>query len=157
MTVRSTSLEAYRAIRDSGKLATAQWEVYEFMYDNGPLTAAEAVEKMRASGIIRKVWFGQTRARFTELHDMGLLESVGERKCSVTGFTAMVMDVTALAYPRKLKKSDWKKLGEFRKFSELLEHEPTMEALKNRANDLKFATFRKDGKRRWKTLVRESM
>lgn len=90
---RQTSVEAYRYVQDSGVLGQRQFEVYDVLYRFGPLTANEAFNII-AKEKRRPNFDSNTRARFTELREMGAIVEVGERVCSVTGMTVILWDVT---------------------------------------------------------------
>lgn len=83
---RKTSAEAFAKIQ--GVLGGIQWEVYQHLYESGPLTAREVASKMPLYQL------DSVRNRFAELEAMGVIEAVGERVCNVTGFNATTWDVT---------------------------------------------------------------
>ncbi len=97
---RDTSREAYFKLRDSGVLSERRWEVYELVYLHGPATSAELLER-RIRGMRALT---QSRARFTELRDMGLLRELEPRTCKVTGHRAIVWEVTDESEPRPIKR-----------------------------------------------------
>jgi hypothetical protein len=90
---RETSIEAYMKIKESGLLSERRWEVYNVVYNNGPLTSAEAFRILNAGRPIKNIT--QSRARFTELRDMGVFKEVGEKFCSITGHKVILWDVTS--------------------------------------------------------------
>lgn len=92
---RQTSVEAYSTIKESGLLGKRQLEVYEIVYQNGPMTASEAFELLKQKSDLSLRFDSNTHARFTECRDMGLLSEVGERKCKITGRNVIEWDVTA--------------------------------------------------------------
>jgi predicted ArsR family transcriptional regulator len=69
-------------------------EVYECVYNNGPMTASEAFE-------ILGLQTNQS-GRLTDLRNRGVLEENGKRKCSITGRRAILWQVTG-ALPKKIK------------------------------------------------------
>lgn len=87
MTVRDTSLAAYRAIVDNGWLGRAQEAVYVCLYHYGPLTAQEVFKRLGMET--------NQSGRFTELRDMGLIKEAGERVCTVTARSVIEWDVTS--------------------------------------------------------------
>jgi hypothetical protein len=121
--VRETSIEAYNRVKESGYVGRKQKEVYHVVFYYGPMTSAECYAKMRElwpSQYLGITVLTQSRARFTELREMGLLQEVGKRKCKVTRNTVLVWDVTN-RFPVPLKKDvkvsvppltekDWKAL-----------------------------------------------
>lgn len=95
---RATSAQAYDHLVESGRLAARHAEVYATVYEHGPLTANEAWEIIRSKrGGLR--YDSNTRARFTELRDMGLLQECGTRACTITGRACLVWDVTDQVVP----------------------------------------------------------
>lgn len=96
---RRTSAMAFQQIKEEGLLSRERWRAYKAVYEIGPCTSAEAFFQMTNTNTQR---ITQSRARFTELRDMGVLTEVGTRKCSVTGRTAIVWQVTN-RLPQKLK------------------------------------------------------
>ena len=88
--MRSTSLQAYTAIKEGGLLSQLRFEVYEKIVEHGPMTANEMwgfyfKESRQAHSI---------SPRFSELESMGVLYQLMERKCRYTGNNAIVWDVT---------------------------------------------------------------
>jgi len=83
---RRTSIEAYEALKESGKLSRLRWIIYDYLFHNGPATAQEA---FKALGL-------QTNqsGRFTELRQLGVIEEVGRAQCRVTGREVIAWDVT---------------------------------------------------------------
>lgn len=90
--MRKTSAEAFAKIQ--GVLGGIQLEVYNIIYEHGPITAREIASKMPLYQI------DSIRNRPAELEEMGLIEVVGERVCNITGFNAQTWDVTGLADPK---------------------------------------------------------
>jgi Fe2+ or Zn2+ uptake regulation protein len=88
---RKTSIEAYTRIKENGLLSKRRWEVYEILYHNGPLTAHEVV------AIARRTYphANQTsfNARLTELEEVGVAETCGEKINPVSGFHNKLWDV----------------------------------------------------------------
>lgn len=99
---RQTSIEAYNTIKENGLLSARRWQVYKTVYENGPITSAEAFQIMNQGSPMRNIT--QSRARFTELRDMGVFTEVGKRICSVTGMTVILWDCTK-NLPINFKKS----------------------------------------------------
>lgn len=88
MTARRTSREAYHEIADRGLLSAARWKVYNWLYHDGPLTGSELNGRALDSGT------PGLHKRLSELKDLGVVCEVRERKCKVTGRTAIEWDVT---------------------------------------------------------------
>lgn len=90
--VRKTSIEAYHKIKDGGLLSERRWQVYACVFEHGPMTSAEAFRIINGYNPIKNIT--QSRARFTELREMGVFAEVGEKICSVTNHKAILWDVT---------------------------------------------------------------
>ena len=87
---RQTSIDCYNQIKAEGLLSNRRFEVYEAIFKNAPCTGAEAV-----MGIINsKNVYSQSRARFTELRNMGVIYEKGIKKCSITGRKVIEYDLT---------------------------------------------------------------
>ena len=87
--IRETSIQAYREIQDSGRLSQLQILVYRTLFQHGPLSRTETAHKI--VGAARD----GVHQRFCELKNAGLIKIVGKRKCSITGKTVRVWDVTS--------------------------------------------------------------
>jgi len=95
---RQTSVQAYHQIRNEGLLTKLKLQVYETLYQHGPLTAGE----------LCGIYFPKTprpslSPRFAELEELGVVKTVGVRPCQKTQRNAYVWDVTDQV-PRKLEK-----------------------------------------------------
>ena len=91
--VRDTSIEAYNKIKENGLLSKRRWQVYDVVYNHGPMTSGEAFKILNNGSATKSLT--QSRARFTELREMGVFVELGERTCSVTGHAAILWDVTS--------------------------------------------------------------
>lgn len=105
MTLRQTSLEAYRHIESEGLLSRVRFEVYSILFHHGPLTMAD-IHKRLSKG--RSVSGGTYTSRLSELERMGVIREVKRVKCPITGRTATLWDVTSslpikFEKPKKLK------------------------------------------------------
>jgi len=90
--VRSTSARVYHQLEAEGELEKSRGRVYQLLYWHGPLTSKEVMEELAARDGYRTV--PQTRARFTELREMGAICEVGETVCSISGKDVILWDVT---------------------------------------------------------------
>jgi hypothetical protein len=88
MATRETSIETYNQIKAEGLLGKMQIEVLGAVVENWPCTSGEAFDRMRDHR--ERSPLSQTRARFTELRDNGVIEEVGERICKISGRNAIV-------------------------------------------------------------------
>lgn len=83
---RSTSIQAYQAMLQSGLLGARQKQAYAVLFHFGPLTGNELSARMKMPG----QW-----KRCSELKKRGLVTEVGERNCSITGINCITWDVTS--------------------------------------------------------------
>lgn len=90
---RDTSILAYHKIKENGLLSQRRRQVYETVFNYGPMTSAEAFKIINQNSPIKNIT--QSRARFTELRSMGVFKEIGQKICSVTGHTAINWDVTS--------------------------------------------------------------
>lgn len=102
---RDTSIEAYHKMRDQGLLGRRRLEIYEIVCLHGPMTANQAFQYLdksyRADGRVFR-FDSNTRARFTELREMGALEERGEVVCPVSGMNVINWAITgSLAHKRE--------------------------------------------------------
>lgn len=104
---RQTSIDAYNHIKKNGLLGKRQWEVYEVLYADGPLTANEVFSKLYQKNIGPTNAASNSAARFSELRRRGVISEVGKKQCSVTGMNAIAWDVTS-NLPTKLAKTKTK-------------------------------------------------
>lgn len=87
--VRQTSIDVYNEIRASGVLNEWQTNVWQCLYENGPMTQGELWD----------IYFPERQRhdicpRFAELKKMGAIEEVGKRKCAVTDRLCLVWATT---------------------------------------------------------------
>jgi len=119
-TCAETSRNAYARIKAEGLLSKMQFLVYEYVHAAcRPCTGAELEVYLReVHGGLRHY-----HQRLSELERVGVIEKVGERKCSVTGFVAYEWAVTGRV-PRKegVERVGWK--------ARALEAERLLEAVK---------------------------
>lgn len=76
MSIAPTSVEAWRALCQSGTLTQRRFEVLECLALYGPMTANELEKKLHNTS---------AHKRLSELQDLGVVEIVRERECTVTG------------------------------------------------------------------------
>jgi molybdopterin/thiamine biosynthesis adenylyltransferase len=108
---RKTSAETYQQIIAEGYISAKRLEVYKTIYKHGQMTSAEAFLIINQNKP-KKSALDQSRARFTELRDMGVLEEVCERFCKVTGRKVIVWGTTdnlPIKLPKKASKQQRKK------------------------------------------------
>ena len=93
--IRQTSIDAYNQIIKDGSLVKLKLKIYKSIMDNEGLTSAE----MHYSYFPYKQ-ISTVRARYTELHKLGCIDSLETRRCSVTGYRTSTWTLTD-AQPRK--------------------------------------------------------
>jgi len=87
MATRQTSIDCYNQIRAKGLLSKQRFEVYSALLKMGkPSTTREVYATMNV--------LKQEATRFTELRNIGVIYEVRNRKCSITGRTAIEWDLT---------------------------------------------------------------
>ena len=96
--VRQTSIDAYNNIKQNGLLARKRWEVYDYLFHNGPCTARSMVKSLTEQGITLG-W--SCTGRLSELREAGVVIELGTVKCPETNQTVILWDVTSLATPIK--------------------------------------------------------
>lgn len=90
MKARQTSIDCYNQIKLNGLLSKKRFEVYEALFNNAPCTSSEAMlNNLNGSNVL-----SQSRSRFTELRELGVIYEKKERKCNVTGKTVIEWDLT---------------------------------------------------------------
>jgi|TARA_R110001583_G_scaffold56221_1_gene170027 hypothetical protein len=100
MNIRQTSIDCYNQIKSEGLLSTMRFKVYEAILNNAPCTSGEAFATMTT----KENQISQSRARFTELREMGVIYEVQNRKCTITGMNVIEWDLTD-KLPINIKKS----------------------------------------------------
>lgn len=84
--VRKTSINVYNEIKNNGLLSKRRFEIYSAVFKYGPVTAMEVFKKLKLNT--------NQSGRFSELRDMGVIQEVGEKQCSITGRTAIIWEAT---------------------------------------------------------------
>lgn len=94
---RQTSIDAYHEIKLKGLLSVRRFQIYDVLHRFGALTANEVFEILKKETDPSGKQFrfdSNTRARFTELRELGVVKELGTQKCSVTGRECILWDVT---------------------------------------------------------------
>jgi len=99
--IRQTSIECYNQIKQEGLLSKKRLQVYEAILKLAPCTSGEAFATMTT----KENQISQSRARFTELRELGVIYERGEKKCSITGRNVIEWDLTD-RLPINIKKSN---------------------------------------------------
>jgi len=90
--VRQTSIDAYNTIKNNGLLSKRRWEVYDALFNYGPLTATQIASKM--PGFKSQSVGANVHARLGELRSFGVVVELGEVECPETGNTVILWEVT---------------------------------------------------------------
>ena len=102
MKTRQTSIDCYNKIKEEGLLSKMRLKVYEAILRKAPCTSGEAFAVMTT----KENQISQSRARFTELRELGVIYEVQNRKCSITGMNVIEWDLTDnLPKEAKLRKT----------------------------------------------------
>lgn len=102
--IRQTSIEAYNQIKNSGLLSERRWQVYDVLFEYGPMTGGETFQRMKQKYSVMAPTNSNTTTRLGELRNMGVVMELGTKTCSVSGQTVILWDVTD-KLPTKLVKS----------------------------------------------------
>ena len=94
---RETSMAAYETARASGLVGLRQLQVLRIVALHGPMTANEAFNVLSAELGKEFRFDSNTRARFTELRDLNLLQEDGRRQCTITGRACISWKLTGMA------------------------------------------------------------
>ena len=105
MTTRQTSIDCYNKIKEQGLLSNMRFKVYEAILKKAPCTSGEAFAIMTT----KENQISQSRARFTELRELGVIYEKGEKQCTITGRNVIEWDLTDrlpinIKNPNKTKK-----------------------------------------------------
>lgn len=101
MKTRQTSIDCYNQIKEEGLLSKMRFKVYESILTNAPCTSAEVLSTM----LSKNSAITSSRARFTELRELGVIYEVRNRKCTITGRTSIEWDLTD-RLPINIKKTN---------------------------------------------------
>ena len=88
--MRQTSIDCYNQIKEQGLLSNMRFKVYEAILKKAPCTSGEAFATMTT----KENQISQSRARFTELRNLGVIYEKGEKQCSITGRNVIEWDLT---------------------------------------------------------------
>lgn len=116
--IRHTSKEAYRTIKENGLLSEKRLQIYEILYNHGPLTYNEIFKILQGHSNIASANIG---ARLNEMKKMGCIIECGIKSCSVTGMNVILWDVTDKLPRKKIEEKLPTKNAVINKLCELLE------------------------------------
>jgi hypothetical protein len=98
MMVRETSILAYKRIKENGLLSKRRFEVYECLFQHGPMTQMEVCRKLNSEVAHDRSF----TPRFSELKRLGVIREMGVTTCKIMNSTAILWEVTN-KIPGKLK------------------------------------------------------
>ena len=101
MNTRQTSIDCYNEIKANGLLSKTRLQVYLAILKNAPCSSGEAFATMTT----KENQISQSRARFTELRELGVIYEKGEKQCSITGRNVIEWDLTD-RLPVNIKKTN---------------------------------------------------
>ena len=101
MKTRQTSIDCFNQIKEEGLLSNMRFKIYESILINAPCTSAEVLSTM----LSKNSAITSSRARFTELRELGVIYEVQTRKCTITGRTSIEWDLTD-RLPVNMKKTN---------------------------------------------------
>lgn len=109
---RKTSNDVYFEIMNNGLLSKMREEVYECLFNYGPMTGAEVSVLVKKKGGVSET----VRNRLTELREMDAVDELGTTLCPITG-RKVILWVTSGRKPRPLarKKTKRSKVEEIRR------------------------------------------
>lgn len=98
---RETSAAVYKQIEEEGLLSRLRFEVYSAIFKHGPITQGECWKDHFSHQQRHTV-----APRFAELEARGVIKTVGQRPCGVTGRMTLAWDVTTNLpkEPKKIEK-----------------------------------------------------
>lgn len=97
--IRETSIEVYHQIKQEGLLSRRRWEVYEVIFNQGPMSIGMVCTELARRGIDSR----SISPRFAELRDMELIKEVRTDICKSTGREVIFWDVTS-NLPKEFKR-----------------------------------------------------
>lgn len=90
MKTRQTSIDCYNEIKENKLLSKKRFEVFEAILKTAPCTSGEAFATMTT----KENQISQSRARFTELRELGVIYEKDVRKCRITNRNVIEWDLT---------------------------------------------------------------
>ena len=109
MKTRQTSIDCYNEIKENQLLSKKRFEVFEAILKTAPCTSGEAFSTMTT----KENQISQSRARFTELRELGVIYEKDVRKCRITNRNVIEWDLTGrLPKDVKLSKNNKKTRSE---------------------------------------------
>lgn len=89
--VRRTSIEVYNKIKRDGLLSRKRLEIYEVLFEHGPLTGNEIFRKLKG---VSHIVHANIHSRLNEMERLGVAVRIGIRACNVTGNNVDLWELT---------------------------------------------------------------
>lgn len=105
--MRLTNLDAYRQIKDSGILSRRRLEVYNILFQYGPMTGGELSEMLPKK--LSRTIGSNVHARLAELKQMGCVDETGTSICKISGMEVIKWAVN-FKMPRKFKRKSLREI-----------------------------------------------
>jgi len=93
MNVRSTSIDAYKKVVDSGLLSKKLIQAFTIIYRFGPITSREA-NAFYVSAYKAENNLNQFRALLTHLQNMDVIQTIEKVQCPISKMTVYNFDIT---------------------------------------------------------------
>jgi len=92
--IRKTSIDAYKKINDLGLLSKRRLQVYNVLYNHGPLTGNEVLKHLIKEYGVSLGNAPSIISRLGELRKMEVVNELGKRTCSISKMNVILWDVT---------------------------------------------------------------
>jgi hypothetical protein len=99
--IRETSIATYHQIQEEGLLSERRNQVFKCLWEHGPMTQNETYVKLNVPNLQQS----SIMPRFAELKDLGVIDDIGKRICTVTGRMVLEWEVTGELPIKKDKKT----------------------------------------------------
>ena len=97
---RETSILAFQAIKDNGLLSERRFQVYQIIFEHGPVNCRQIIEIASRGNVTNT---GAFSGRLSELERLGVIESHSVGPCPITGHETIFW-VTTDQMPAKFEK-----------------------------------------------------
>lgn len=104
--MRETSLEAYWAIREQGLLSMRRFEVYDVVFNHGPISADDVFKRLKEANACNRA--SSLTPRFAELKNFGVIFEYDQQKNQDTGMPNIRWKVTGKLPEKPLKRESSK-------------------------------------------------
>ena len=109
---RETSILAFEQAKASGLVGRRHLQLLHIVAVHGPMTANEAFNVLKDQMGSDFRFDSNTRARFTEMRDLGVIEEAPARECKITGRECIVWKLTGRAPVKVQRKTARQRIAE---------------------------------------------